>query len=189
MGRYLYIICIAASLLALSGGRAHAQRCLPGMRGVELRGGMVGGSEGNYYLGAGMSVYTKRANRWVFGVEYLRKGYEYRDITVPREQFTAEGGYYLKFFADPSKMFFLSLGGSAMAGYETINGGGRLLPDGARLLEKDRFVYGGALTLELEAYLTDRIVLLANLRERALWGSPVGNFSTTFGLGIKVIIN
>lgn len=45
-----------------------------------------------------------------------------------------------------------------------------------------------ALTLELETYITDRIVLLANVRERVLWGSPLGVFTTQFGLGVKIII-
>ena len=42
--------------------------------------------------------------------------------------------------------------------------------------------YGGALTLELESYVTDRIVLLAHVRERVLWGSSLGKFTTQFGL-------
>ena len=45
------------------------------------------------------------------------------------------------------------------------------------------------ITLELETYLTDRIVLLANIRERALWGSSLDLFTTQFGLGIKFIIH
>ena len=61
--------------------------------------------------------------------------------------------------------------------------------DGSTLLAKDAFVYGGAITLELETYLTDRIVLLANIRERALWGSSLDLFTTQFGLGIKFIIH
>ena len=59
-----------------------------------------------------------------------------------------------------------------------------MLFDGSTLLAKDAFVYGGAITLELETYLTDRIVLLANIRERALWGSSLDLFTTQFGLGI-----
>ena len=43
--------------------------------------------------------------------------------------------------------------------------------------------------MELETYITDRIVLLANVRERVLWGSPLGVFTTQFGLGVKIIIN
>ena len=31
--------------------------------------------------------------------------------------------------------------------------------------------YGGAITLEAETYLSDRLVLLLRLRERILWGS------------------
>ena len=103
--------------------------------------------------------------------------------------FPAEGGYYLKFLSDPTRTFFLSIGGSALAGYETVNWGDRLLHDGSTLLAKDAFIYGGAITLELDSYITDRIVLLAGVRERLLWGGSLGKFSTQFGLGIKFIIN
>lgn len=87
------------------------------------------------------------------------------------------------------KTFFLSLGLSALAGYETSNQGDKLLPDGATLLDKDCFIYGGALTLELETYLTDRVVLLVNARERMLFGSDIGKFHTQVGMGLKFIIN
>ena len=117
------------------------------------------------------------------------KNYGYRNVNVPCAQFTAEGGYYLKFLSDPSRTVFLSIGGSALAGYETVNWGDRMLFDGSTLLAKNAFVYGGAITLELETYLTDRIVLLANIRERALWGSFLELFTTQFGLGIKFIIH
>ena len=104
-------------------------------------------------------------------------------------KFTAEGGYYLKFLSDRRKTFFLSLGLSALAGYETSNRSEKLLPDGSTLLDKDCFIYGGALTLELEAYLTDRIALLVSARERALFGSDIGKFHTQVSLGLKFIIN
>ena len=65
----------------------------------------------------------------------------------------------------------------------------KLLPDGSTLLDKDCFVYGGALTLELEAYLTDRVALLLNAREQALFGSDIGKFHTQVSLGLKFIIN
>ena len=134
-------------------------------------------------------VYTKNANRWVIGGEYLHKKYDYKDMQIPVEQFTAEGGYYLKFLSDRRKTFFLSLGLSALAGYEVSNKSEKLLPDGSTLLDKDCFIYGGALTLELEAYLTDRIALLVNARERALFGSDIGKFHTQVSLGLKFIIN
>jgi Conjugative transposon protein TraO len=187
MKKYLYII---VALLALT-GQANAQRYLPGMRGIELRGGFVDGIQKptNYYFGAGISTYTKNANRWVFGAEYLSKEYAYKDMYIPKAQFTAEGGYYMKFLSDPSKTVFLSIGSSALAGYETSNWGDKLLPDGATIRNKDAFIYGGAITLELETYLSDRLVFLINVRERVLWGSSISKFNLQFGLGLKIIIN
>ena len=183
------VICmlVAVVSLALFSGQAYAQRYLPGMKAVELRGGFAEGSKSplNHYAGFAVSGYTKKANRWVVGAEYLLKNYEYRNVTVPRTQFTAEGGYYLKFLSDPSKTLFLSIGGSALTGYETVNWGNKMLYDGSKLLAKDAFIYGGAITLELETYVTDRIVLLAGIRERALWGGSLSVFTMQFGLGVN----
>ncbi len=187
--RKVIVSIIAVVSLALSGRQAYAQRCLPGMKGLEMRGGLVGGSSGDFYLGTGLSVYTGHAHKWAFGVEYLQKSYGYKDMSIPCAQFTAEGGYYLNFLSDASKTFFMSVGGSAVAGYETVNWGRRLLPDGSTLMAKDAFIYGGAVTLEAECYLTDRVVLLANIRERILWGGSVNKFAPQFGLGVKFIIN
>ena len=56
-------------------------------------------------------------------------------------------------------------------------------------MAKDAFICGGAVTLEAECYLTDRIVLFANIRERVLWGGSLSKFATQFGVGVKFIIN
>lgn len=185
------LIFLTASFLLLCAGQANAQRYLPGMKGIEIKGGFVDGIQkpANYYLGAGLSTYTTNGNRWVFGGEYLNKHYQYDSIYIPKSQFTLDGGYYYKFLSDPTKTFFLSIGASALAGYETSNWGDKLLPDGATLTNKDVFIYGGAVSLELETYLCDRIVLLLNVRERVLWGSSIGKFTTQFGVGLKFIIN
>ena len=188
-----YIAMIIASL-ALFTGQAHAQRCLPKMQGIEVRANMadgfkLGGNDGGYSLGAVLSTYTKGGNKWVFGGEYLLKNKPYKEEKIPVAQFTAEGGYYLKVLSDARKMLFVYAGASALAGYETVNWGDKVLPDGALLRDKDAFIYGGALTLDVEFYVADRIALLANLRERCLWGNSTGHFHTQFGLGVKFIIN
>ena len=80
MKKYLFIV---VALLALA-GQANAQRCLPGMRGVELKGGFVDGVQNpvNYYLCVGLSTYTKNGNRWVCGADYLNKQYGYKDLYI-----------------------------------------------------------------------------------------------------------
>ena len=78
---------------------------------------------------------------------------------------------------------------SALAGYESVNWGEKVLHDGSTLHDRDSFIYGGALTLDVEFYVADRIALLANLRERCLWGGDTKKFHTQFGVGIKFVIN
>lgn len=189
------IMLIVVLCFAFSGG-AYAQRSLSGMRGIQLTGGMVDGiysskndNKAGYYFGVAMATYAKNSNKWVFGAEYLERYYPYREKRLPIAQFTAEGGYYYNFLTDPSKTVFLSLGVSALAGYETSNWGEKTLYDGSTLQHKDAFIYGGAITLEIETYLTDRVVLLVTGRERILWGNSTGHFHGQFGVGIKFIIN
>lgn len=193
MRKVLFLIVLS---LALFMGQAHAQRCLPKMKGIELRGGMTDGfytsdpqNEAGYYFGAALSSYTKGGNKWVYGVEYLQRHKPYRELRLPVSQFTAEGGFYYNFLSDRRKIMFLYIGGSALAGYETVNWGDKLLYDGSRLKNKDAFIYGCAATLEMEIYLADRIALTASVRERFLWGGNTGHFHTQYGLGLKFIIN
>ena len=74
-----------------------------------------------------------------------------------------------------------------MLGYESVNGGKRLLYDGATL-DNANLIYGGAITLEAETYLSDRLVLLLRLRERILWGSASTHAHFQYGIGIKYIL-
>jgi hypothetical protein len=146
-------------------------------------------SETGYYFGLSMATYAKHSNKWVFGAEYLQRYYPYKDIRLPKAQFTAEGGYFLNIISDRSKTFFLSLGGSAVTGYETVNWSEKLLFDGSTLQNRDRFVYGGAITLEVETYLSDCVVLLLTGREHILFGSDVSKFHTQFGIALRFMLN
>ena len=125
----------------------------------------------------------------MYGVEYLQRHKPYRVLRLSVSQFTAEGGFYYNFLSDKRKIMFLYIGGSALAGYETVNWGDKLLYDGSRLNNRDAFIYGCAATLEMEVYLADRIALTASVRERFLWGGSTGHFHTQYGAGIKFIIN
>lgn len=188
-------ILLLITMCLVLAGQAHAQRYLPGQRGIQVTAGAVDGfklSEGDkqaFSLGTAMATYTKSGNRWVFAGEYLQKQNRYKDMLIPVSQFTGEGGYYLNFFSDRSKTVFFSVGASAMAGYETVNWGRELLRDGARIENKDSFLYGGAVTFEIETFITDRMVLLINARERYLPSSDFNAFHFQLNAGLKFIIN
>ena len=179
----LFVLCLTVQV--------QAQRYLPGQQGLQITAGTVNGINNmqDVHVGAAFSTYTTNRNRWVFGGEYLERNHLYSEFSIPQSQFTIEGGYYVNFLSDRSKTFFFSVGASALAGYETINFGRALLPDGATIQNRDGFIYGGALTFETEIFLIDRIALLVNVRQRVLFGSSVGRFNTQFGTGIKFIIN
>ena len=150
-----------------------AQRCLPGMSAVEVKANMVDGfipvipeiavtPFGVYY-----SVFKGNANSWSFGCEYLQTYKPYGEKgRIPVAQFTGEIGYNLHPISDYSQTFHLYGGVSAIGGYETVNWGDKTLPDGSTIHNGDAFIYGGALILQADFYLSDKIALTANVKER-----------------------
>ena len=125
------------------------------------------------------SVYKGSANTWSFGGEYLQTYKPYgAKGRIPVAQFTGEVGYNLHLLSDYSQTFHLYGGVSALGGYETVNWGKSVLSDGSTLHDGDNFIYGGALTLQADFYLSDKIALTANIKERFTFGSDVQIFHT-----------
>lgn len=182
-------------ILIIGSTETKAQRYIPRQKAIQITGGTVDGvylcrdQKQSYHVGLALSQYTEKGNRWICGVEYLYKEYSYSEVTIPKAQFTLEGGHYYKLLSNGSKSLFFSFGASALVGYETSNWSDKLLYDGATLINEDSFIYGGALTFEVELFLTDWLVLLVNARERVLWGSDIGQFHTEIGTGVKFILN
>jgi hypothetical protein len=190
----LKLLLITATVM-LSAIHAAGQRYLPRQTGIELSGGLVDGfkfkprSGDRFYCNLSVSTYNRKGNRWVAGVEYLQKGLTYRAASIPVSGFTAEGGHYLKIISDRSKTVFLSAGASAMMGYELVNRGRRKLYDGATLSSVGGFIYGAAISVELETFISDRIVLLIRARERMTFGGATSPFKFQLGAGLKIIVN
>ena len=189
------ILIIFAAMLTLFGGRAMAQRCLPGMSAVEVRADMVNGFyTGNsrncgYDFGVFYSVFKGNANSWSFGGEYLQTYRPYGEKgRIPVAQFTGEVGYNLHIVSDYSQTFHLYGGVSALGGYETVNWSKHILSDGSTIKNGDAFIYGGALTLSADFYLSDRLALGAHVKERFVFGNDTGHFLTQFGVHVKLTI-
>lgn len=187
------ILAIFAAMLVLFSGQAMAQRTLPGMKSVEVKASMVDGFyTGNsrdcgYSFGVYYSVFKgNNANEWVFGGEYLQTYKPYGEKgRIPVADFTAEAGYNLHLISDYSQTFHLYAGISALAGYETVNWGESVLKDGATLQADDAFIYGGAVNVQADVYLSDNFTLGVNLKERFVFGIDTGNFRFSYGLTAK----
>lgn len=187
-------VIVITILLCLSCMVSRAQRRLPKQQGIQA---MVGWNDGygfsrnknvSFYGSLGISWYNRHADKWLLGGEYFEKRYCYKCRAIPVSQIVIEGGYYYNFLSDRGKNVFFNIGISGLAGYETINWGKKVLPDGSLVTNSDRIVAGAALTFEVETYLTDYLVFILNIRERAL-NSTVGTFHTQLGIGLKYILN
>ena len=165
---------------------ARGQRYLPHMGGITVTVGLT--EKTGFFVAAGYSTYTKRKHHWNFGLNYLQNTDRYYQKKLPLSELTAEGGFYLRLLQGPRRSFYLSAGVDGIFGYEWVNWSRYQLPDGARILDRSRFVFGGALGLEVEYYLNDRYVLLLRIREKVLGNSTVGWFHTEAGLGLKIMI-
>lgn len=189
------ILVIFAAMLALFSGQAMAQRTLPGMKSVEVKASMVDGfytgssRDCGYSFGVYYSVFNgNNAHEWVFGGEYLQTYGPYGEKgRIPIADFTAEAGYNLHLISDYSQTFHLYAGISALAGYETVNWGEKLLADGANLKNRDAFIYGGAINVQADVYLSDNFALGVNLKERFIFGNDTGHFRFSYGLTAKYI--
>lgn len=188
MKKVMLIFVMTAAIAAAS----HAQRLIPGQRGLQLSIGVPVTENGlfdngNVVAGVAMTINHKRANHWLFGIEYAKKHFAYRETQIPAETFVFEGGYLLNLFSDAGKNVLLNTGITAVAGYETVNRGEKLLSDGATLLTKDRFVYGGVYHLALDIYATDNLLFFVKGKCNVLWGSDVEMFRPSLNTGIRII--
>lgn len=186
-------------IIAMSDTRAacmnfvNALERLPGMSSVEIKADMVNGFyTGNsrncgYNLGVFYSVIKgNNANTWSFGGEYLQTYKPYGEKgRIPVAQFIGEVGYNLRIVSDYSQTFHLYGGVSALAGYEAVNWGKQLLPDGSTIQAKDAFIYGGAVTLSADFYLSDHVALGAHIKERFVFGNDTGHFLFQYGVHLK----
>lgn len=163
-----------------------AQRYIPKMSWIEVGAGST--DKLGFYLQAEYGFYTRNKHHWKFGANYHQNSFTYAKGKIPVTTLTAEGGYFLRLLSDRKKTFFLSAGLQGILGYEWVNWGEKTLADGGLIQDRDRFVYGGALGIEMEYFLNDRFVLLLHVREKCLGGSDVGLWHTEFGLGIKMML-
>lgn len=166
---------------------ARGQRYLPRMGGVAVTAGIT--EKLGFYVDAGYSIYTRRKHHWNFGLNYFQNRDPYNSWELPLSELTVQGGYYLRLLQDRRRTFYVSVGVEGVIGHEWVNWGRYALPDGGRVQDRNRFVFGGALGLEAEYYLSDRYVLLLRAREKCLGNSDVGVWHTEAGLGLKIMLH
>ena len=170
---------------------SNAQRLIPKQRGIEVLGSvpLIKGEKlftgDNFGVGISLTRYLKRENYTFVGVEYEQQKMPYRSYNVKLKDALLQVGYMHPVLSDRGKNVFLYGGISALGGHEQLNEDKKLLPDGATLLDRSRFVYGGAVHSSVEVFLTDRVLFLIKAQGRFLFGTDVHRFRPAVSAGLR----
>ena len=170
---------------------SQAQRLIPKQKGIEVVGSvpLIKGeklfAKDNFGVGVSLTRYLKRENYSFVGVEYEQQNMPYRDYSVNLKDALLQVGYMHPILSDNGKNVLLYGGISVLGGYEEINEDKKLLPDGATLLDRSRFVYGGAVHASVEVFLTDRVLFLVKAQGRFLFGTDVHRFRPAVSAGLR----
>ena len=182
-------VCVAVAMtFSLS---SQAQRLIPKQRGIEVVGSvpLIKGEKflaaDNFGIGTSLTRYLSRENYTFVMAEYEQQNMPYRSYDVKLKDALLHLGYMHPIVSDNGKNVFLYGGISALGGYEELNEDKKLLPDGATLLDRSRFVYGGAVHGSVEVFLTDRVLFLVKAQGRFLFGTDVYCFRPAVSAGLR----
>ena len=189
MNNIILTVCIAVAMaFSLP---SQAQRLIPKQRGIEVVGNvpLIKGEKlftgDNFGVGISLPRYLKKENYTFVMAEYEQQNMPYRSYNVKLKDALLQMGYMHPILSDNGKNVLLYGGISVLGGYEEINEDQKLLPDGATLLDRSRFVYGGAVYGSLEVFLTDRVLFLVKAQGRFLFGTDVHRFRPALSAGLR----
>lgn len=185
------ILSVCAAVAMAFSLPSHAQRLIPKQRGIEVVGSvpLIKGEKlftgDNFGVGISLSRYLKKENYTFVMAEYEQQNMPYRSYNVKLKDALLQMGYMHPILSDNGKNVLLYGGISALGGYEEINEDQKLLPDGATLLDRSHFVYGGAVHSSVEVFLTDRLLFLIKAQGRLLFGTDVHRFRPAVSAGLR----
>ena len=185
------ILSVCAAVAMAFSLPTQAQRLIPKQRGIEVVGSvpLIKGEKflaaDNFGMGASLTRYLGRESYTFVMAEYEQQNMPYRSYNVKLKDALLQVGYMHPILSDNGKNVFLYGGISVLGGYEEINEDKKLLPDGATLLDRSRFVYGGAVHGSVEVFLTDRLLFLVKAQGRSLFGSDVHRFRPALSAGFR----
>ena len=185
------ILSVCAAVAMAFSLPSQAQRLIPKQRGIEVLGSvpLIKGEKlfagDNFGVGISLTRYLKRENYTFASLEYEQQNMPYRSYNIPMKDILLHLGYMQPILTDRGKNVLVYVGVSALCGYEELNRDKKLLPDGATLLDRSRFVYGGAVHSSVEVFLTDRVLFLVKAQGRFLFGSDVHRFRPAVSAGLR----
>lgn len=189
MKRQYWKMAIIYSLMFcfLNSNMVAAQRMVQGQKGIEATAGIL--SERNipkeYFISIGFTIHAKAGNYNLISFEYNYQLFPYKNREIPLESYFLEGGYSFRLIEVMKGFINVNIMPSVVVGYEQINKGNEQLEDGAVIISKDSFLYGGGGTLSVETYFSDRIIFLLKGKVKVAIGSDLEIWHPGVGVGLR----
>lgn len=181
-------------LTAAAARPAAAQRLYKGQQSLSVSAGFVDNyylqrqDNAGYYLRLEFGRVDRRRNSWALGIQGSVKYYDYRGVLTPVAQYVGDVGYQIPLLYNYRRNYALSFQLGANAGYEAIDAARRDFPDGARVAARDRFIYGAYVGGNFRVYLSNRVALFADFKERFLANSDIALFHSNLGVGLQLML-
>lgn len=195
MRRKLMIVGLLSLLLGAIGQPVSAQRLLPNQNGLEVMGGIVFQprvsnpiNSGDFSVEAGYNHYFRVGNYLLVTADYEQRHYTYKEWRIPIQDALLQVSYNHPLVMNRGRDILLYAGIAALGGYEFVNNGETIMPNGATLQNQSRWVYGVSPMISLETYLHDRLVFVLRGEGRFLFNQQTYLIHPTIQAGLKVII-
>jgi len=175
--RFLLILFISICVSARSQNHSSA---------IEFLGGY------NHH-GIGVSLnynyYTSRIGFVQGGIYYSSNKTDVKGVLeVPYNTFNVIIGYITNIYTSRRKNTKINVGSGGLIGYEEVNHGNNVLENGALLLDRSKFIYGGFALFELDIYLHNDFSLVLRFNEYYHVNSDLGEFTLFSGVGVRYFL-
>lgn len=195
MKRKLMIVGLLSLLLGAIGQPVSAQRLLPNQNGLEVMGGIVFQprvsnpiNSGDFSVEAGYNHYFRVGNYLSVTADYEQRHYTYQEWRIPIQDALLQVSYNHPLVMNRGRDFLLYAGIAVVGGYEFVNNGETIMPNGATLQNQSRWVYGVSPMASLETYLCDRLVFVLRGEGRFLFNQQTYLIRPTIQAGLRIII-
>lgn len=195
MKRKLMIVGLLSLLLGAIGQPVSAQRLLPNQNGLEVMGGIVFQphvsnpiNSGDFSVEAGYNHHFRVGNYLSVTADYEQRHYTYQEWRIPIQDALLQVSYNHPLVMNRGRDILLYAGIAVLGGYEFVNNGETIMPNGATLQNQSRWVYGVSPMASLETYLCDRLVFVLRGEGRFLFNQQTYLIRPTVQAGLRVII-
>ena len=145
-------------------------------------------NSGDFSVEAGYNHYFRVGNYLSVTADYEQRHYTYKEWRIPIQDALLQVSYNHPLVMNRGRDFLLYAGIAVVGGYEFVNNGETIMPNGATLQNQSRWIYGVSPMVSFETYLCDRLVFVLRGEGRFLFNQQTYLIRPTVQAGLRIII-